>query len=199
MTREESREQTRQRLLDAALTLIARKGLTEASVEDIAEEAGYSRGAFYSNFDDKASLLLALLERDQVQITGGLHAVFGSELPVDDFERAVLSYYLNTYRKSDMFLAWMEAKALAVRDAGFRDRMRVVRAVMQTQIAGFVAAYRQRTGIVSKIPPEQVAIGLMCLCDGVQFAHLADPDAVTTESVEAVLTHYFEAMVTHRP
>jgi AcrR family transcriptional regulator len=46
LSREDSREQTLQRLLDAAEKLIARKGLDAASVEDIAAAAGYSRGAF---------------------------------------------------------------------------------------------------------------------------------------------------------
>jgi len=46
LTREDSQEQTRQRLLDAAQKLFARKGLDRSSVEDIAAAAGYTRGAF---------------------------------------------------------------------------------------------------------------------------------------------------------
>ncbi len=61
MTREDSRDQTTQRLLDAAQKLIAKKGLSAASVEDIAEAAGYTRGAFYSNFSSKGDLFIELL------------------------------------------------------------------------------------------------------------------------------------------
>ena len=50
LTREESKEQTRLRLLDAAQTIFMKKGYVATSVEDIAEAAGYTRGAFYSNF-----------------------------------------------------------------------------------------------------------------------------------------------------
>ena len=44
---------TRRRLIEAAERLFVRKGFDEASVEEISETAGYSRGAFYSNFDNK--------------------------------------------------------------------------------------------------------------------------------------------------
>ncbi|KAA2265716.1 TetR/AcrR family transcriptional regulator [Solihabitans fulvus] len=63
LSRAESREQTRERLLTAAAELFAEQGVSGASVEQIAERAGYSRGAFYGNFDDKHELVLALLRQ----------------------------------------------------------------------------------------------------------------------------------------
>ena len=67
LSREESREQTQRRLLDAAQSVIARKGLAATSVEDIAGAAGYTRGAFYSNFRSKGDLFIELLRRDHRQ------------------------------------------------------------------------------------------------------------------------------------
>jgi TetR/AcrR family acrAB operon transcriptional repressor len=49
-------------LLAAALRLFARRGYREASVDEIAAEAGYSKGALYWHFSGKAELLMALLE-----------------------------------------------------------------------------------------------------------------------------------------
>jgi AcrR family transcriptional regulator len=63
LSRDESREVTRHRLLTAAAELFAERGVTGASVEQIAERAGYSRGAFYGNFEDKKELVVALLEQ----------------------------------------------------------------------------------------------------------------------------------------
>lgn len=62
-TREEQRAETRQRLLDAAAEVVAARGLEGASIDEISERAGYSRGAFYSNFDGKPALLAALSEQ----------------------------------------------------------------------------------------------------------------------------------------
>ncbi|MFB8892332.1 MULTISPECIES: TetR/AcrR family transcriptional regulator [Microbacterium] len=58
-----SRENTRVRLLDAAAEVFAEVGLDAASVEAVCDRAGFSRGAFYSNFDSKGELFLALVER----------------------------------------------------------------------------------------------------------------------------------------
>ncbi len=63
LTRRESQEQTRQRLLDMAVVVFAQKGFARTSVEEIAERAGFSKGAVYSNFTSKEDLALAVLER----------------------------------------------------------------------------------------------------------------------------------------
>ncbi len=63
LTRAESHAQTRERLLVAARQVFARHGFGGASVDMIAEEAGYSKGAIYSNFETKEAILVELLER----------------------------------------------------------------------------------------------------------------------------------------
>ncbi len=59
------RQQTRDRLLDAAYQILAEHGIAGASIEAVCEAAGFTRGAFYSNFDSKTELFLALTEREQ--------------------------------------------------------------------------------------------------------------------------------------
>ncbi len=63
LTRDETRRQTRERLLEAAAEAFRRHGYNGASLEAIAEAAGYTKGAIYSNFDTKADLFKALVER----------------------------------------------------------------------------------------------------------------------------------------
>jgi AcrR family transcriptional regulator len=58
------RQETRTRLLDAAIEVFAEEGLQGASVEAVCARAGFTRGAFYSNFSSKEQLFLALLERE---------------------------------------------------------------------------------------------------------------------------------------
>jgi AcrR family transcriptional regulator len=76
------REATRQRLLDAAARVFAETGLDAASVEAICERAGYTRGAFYSNFDSKDELFLALCAQQaqaQIDAVGERVARFAAE------------------------------------------------------------------------------------------------------------------------
>src|ERR1700719_4220477 len=98
MTREDSRDQTTQRLLDAAQKLIAKKGLTAASVEDIAAAAGYTRGAFYSNFSGKGDLFIELLRRDHQKNTAEFNALRSDELPLQHIQGRAREIYARLYR-----------------------------------------------------------------------------------------------------
>ena len=71
------REATRQRVLDAAREVIAEMGVSGATVEHICEAAGFTRGAFYSNFADKDDVIDALVEREQNHLLDQLDAMFG--------------------------------------------------------------------------------------------------------------------------
>ena len=59
---QEEAEQTRQDLLDAALTMFSQKGYTATRLEDVAQSAGVTRGAIYYHFGSKAELFSALIE-----------------------------------------------------------------------------------------------------------------------------------------
>ena len=63
LTPERRRQLTRDALVDAAAEVFAQKGVSGASMEEIAAEAGFSRGAIYSNFGSKEELLLVVMDR----------------------------------------------------------------------------------------------------------------------------------------
>lgn len=87
LTREQSQALTREKLLLSASEVVARDGYDGASVERIAEEAGFSKGAFYSNFSSKEDILLELLERhagnDVVELTDLLSDVTDPDAVID--------------------------------------------------------------------------------------------------------------------
>src|SRR4051794_27032787 len=60
--RQVKQERTRSRLLEAAAVVFARRGYHVATLEDVAAEAGFTKGAVYSNFENKEALFLALVD-----------------------------------------------------------------------------------------------------------------------------------------
>ncbi|WP_338910486.1 TetR/AcrR family transcriptional regulator [Mycetohabitans rhizoxinica] len=194
LTREQSREQTRQRLMDAAQTLFIKKGFDASSVEDVAAAAGYTRGAFYSNFKDKAELLLALLKRNHGDIQQKLQRIFDLQSSAQDIEARILTYYSTLYRENKCFLVWMQARLLATRDAKFRARLNALSQQTRSDIAHFIDALCARRRIRSVVSAAQLALGLVALCDGIQFFHASDPH-VTDEMTEKVLAAFFSAAV----
>ncbi|HEX7935832.1 MAG TPA: TetR/AcrR family transcriptional regulator [Paraburkholderia sp.] len=195
LTREQSKDQTRQRLLDSAQAIFMKKGFVAASVEDIAGAAGYTRGAFYSNFRSKNELLLELLRRDHETMQAGLRAIFENAASREEMEARVMLYYSTLHRENKCFLLWVEAKLLAVRDGRFRLRFNAFLHEKLEQLAAYIREFSSRVGTPLLMEPEMLAMGLMGLCDGVQFFHTVDPQNVSSETAEAVLAGFFARVV----
>jgi AcrR family transcriptional regulator len=195
LTREQSKDQTRLRLLDAAQAIFMKKGFVAASVEDIAEAAGYTRGAFYSNFRSKPELFLELLKRDHEEMQAGLQSIFEDGLTREEMERRVLAYYSGLPRQNRCFLLWMEAKLLAARDSRFRVRFNAFLHAKLEELSAYIREFSARVGTPMSMPAEMLAMGLMGLCDGVQFFYTTDPQNVSADTAEAVLAGFFARVV----
>ena len=195
LTREDSRDQTTQRLLDAAQKLIAKKGLSAASVEDIAEAAGYTRGAFYSNFSSKGDLFIELLRRDHEKTHAELGALRSDALPLDLIQQRTRDLYGSLYRDNESFMNWTEARMLAARDAKFRAKLNALLAEKRGQIAEFIEYFYQRAGVEAPVPPAAMAMGFMALVEGVKLSMLSSPTDMTSDTAESVLTLFIDAIM----
>jgi AcrR family transcriptional regulator len=195
LTREQSRVQTRERLLDAAQAMFISKGFIGASVEDIALAAGYTRGAFYSNFGDKAELFVELLRRDHERMQAGLRAIFDAPAPREEMEARVLAYYSRIPEDNEAFLLWAEAKLLATRDADFNTRFNAFMNERRAELKAYVEEFSARVGTPLPMDPENLAIGLIALCDGMQLLASADPQRISAAQVQQVLAGFFSRVV----
>jgi AcrR family transcriptional regulator len=195
LSREDSREQTTQRLLDAAEKLIARKGLDAASVEDIAAAAGYSRGAFYSNFNSKHDLFIELLRRDHQQAMAGLNALRSSEVSLDQLHSRARDLYGQMFRDNDCFMNWTEARMMAARDTRFRAKLEALMIEKRGQIAEFIQYFHTRVGAAPALPPEKMAMGFMSLAEGVQLFMMSSPAEMTSATAESLLTLFVDSIM----
>ena len=195
LTREDSRDQTTQRLLDAAQKLIARKGLSAASVEDIAAAAGYTRGAFYSNFNSKGDLFIELLRRDHEATHAELALLRNDALPLDLIQARTREIYGRLYRNNESFMNWTEARLLAARDTKFRAKLNALFAQKRGQIAEFIEYFYRRAGVAAPVPEWVMAMGFIALVEGVKLSMLSSPADMTPETAESILTTFFDAIM----
>lgn len=120
------RTATRERLIEAALTVFAEQGVGGASVEQICDAAGFTRGAFYSNFESKDDLCLAVLEhqaeedlRSARQVLAGLDA--DATASIDDAVRQGVQVFLAAQRSDRTWvMASSELRMYAVRSESLR-------------------------------------------------------------------------------
>jgi AcrR family transcriptional regulator len=87
-SRDLAQQRTRETLLAVAARLVAEKGIGAVSIGDIAGEAGYTKGAFYSNFDSRETMLLDLVQRIQIDQAASMREL-EAEGPAADFASAL--------------------------------------------------------------------------------------------------------------
>lgn len=163
LTREESKEVTRTRLIEAAERLFIRKGFDDASVEDISEAAGYSRGAFYSNFEDKEHVFLAVIDRRRPK---ALDEIFQ---PISDpAERiaAVREWFSMQWRLRDFVALRMEFSRNAMRHRSVRKRLAELRRRELEAYAASLDRYLVAPDGAAVDRPEIVALVLLAVAHG---------------------------------
>lgn len=130
------RTQTRDRIIEAALGVFAEKGVLGASVEEICDAAGFTRGAFYSNYQSKDALCLALLERLAEESLAATREAIASlaqpeavaDLSIEELIDRAVGVFIRSQRSDRAWvLASMELRLYAARTgairAAYRERM----------------------------------------------------------------------------
>jgi AcrR family transcriptional regulator len=186
------KERTRERLLDAAAVVFARRGIEAASLDEVAEAAGYTKGAIYSNFSSKTDLIAALMDRRITQQAAAAEV---------DFEGVTLEQGLRTLDERSRSHAAAERDWAILATEFFLHSMRDPRsqAAMagqyeraRTLTAGMLAAKYADTGVEPPVPPRELAIIIEAIGIGVMLQSLLDPESVPQElaakGIELVLS-----------
>lgn len=185
-TRAEKQARTRAELLVTAAKVFARHGYKGASVEEIAEEAGYSHGAVYSNFDGKEDLFLAVLEdymAERAQELAQTQSALAEDAPIEVRARALADQWMERFAKDrESFLLHMEFVAHAGRDPELAERFGTRSAALREAIATYIAHYQELEGIKSDLSPEDLALVLRALGIGLAIEALVSPDAVREDA-----------------
>jgi AcrR family transcriptional regulator len=190
LTREESRAQTRERLLEAARTVFLQDGIEAVSIEEVAEAAGYSRGAFYSNFESKDDLLCAVLDREIESQRQEFDAMVAA-LPAADLMAKLRQYYVELGSDEGHCAFWLGLQLHAIRNAGIRPRVAELMRRKREQVISLMPLIYQAIG---KEPPgsvETVALGLMSIAQGLALTRMLDQESVTAESLPRALETLF--------
>ena len=179
---------TRSQILDAAEAIFPTRGYHQASVEEIAEQAGLSTGAVYSNFDGKADLCLALYERHCARQAQELEEVVArGATPEAQIEEAS-GHLLGVLRRDAQWLLLdMEFLAYAARHPELRARYAEVHAVMRDAVVHLIERATASFDLSLPAEPQALAVMMNALSMGFMFEKIADPDRVPDDALETAL------------
>jgi AcrR family transcriptional regulator len=196
LNREESQARTRNLLIEAARREIVKEGFAQASVRDIADAAGFSQGAFYSNFPDKEAILLELVQRHQSEERAKIEAAL-SQAP-DDAAKAMAGiekWAATVNSDADFAILAIELQLQALRSPSFAQgynelnrKHRRALGLLVTKLFGLLG--RQLPG-----DPVEIATGFIALGRGMA---LVSGEGETSRSGRIIVT-FLKALVASAP
>jgi AcrR family transcriptional regulator len=181
LSRKEKQAKTRSALLASAAKLICRKGIGEASVEDISTDAGYTKGAFYANFKSKEEMFLVMLDEAYAEELERLEAHLpGEGAPAEEVRESAEDFLQFVRSDPEWPRLYFEFVVYAARNPEFRDELATRNRAMRERIAQVIENWRRNWGEKSDVDPpfpfEDIAQMLFCMADGFLIAQMIEPD-----------------------
>lgn len=164
MTESPRRAQTRVALIEAAVKVIAARGV-DAPVEEFSEAAGFTRGAFYSNFSSKTELCQAILvhyaEKDLAAVQSAIPAALDLAGSMDEVTARAIDNFLALWGADvDALLALHLIRLSAAHDDDLRETVLQTDAAMAGAISPLIEGAFGDRGIATRLPIDEVVMVL---------------------------------------
>lgn len=188
LSRQARQVQTREALLVTARRLFIENGYGGTSIRDIAEQAGYSQGAFYSNFDSKETLLLCLLREHMQAEAKQLDVLLA---PAQRSLETILDDLQDWAGTLDRDVNWsmlsVELQLHAQRCDTFASAYRAIWQQHSQTLAQLIERMFAQRGIRPPAANEAIASALMALVHGLALQRAATGTAATGQMVVVFL------------
>ncbi len=189
-------EETKRKLLKAALRIFTRDGFQAASIDDIAREAGYTRGAFYAHFQSKEDLFFAMLEDEsQKHFEAISKTMEGLENEQERLE-ALREYYVSRVADRQWSILILEFKLYALRHPRLRAKLAsTYRSIRSKMRWGDIARIWKTSPEHMRETEEVIRIALQIVLNGLVLERAYDPATISEPQVSLLLRKLFNFMM----
>jgi AcrR family transcriptional regulator len=194
LTRAEKRERTYEELISAAEKLFIEQGFHATSVDRIAFEAGFTKGAVYSNFESKEDLFFAVYERRAERAVVEAEQVIGEVGPAAGLERLASDSAFRRGRDDGWLAVFFEFWAHVVRHPELRERFAKVHA---RALAPFVAATERLAEGGVRLPADVPGFNaaMFAMVSALTLERLTRPDVVDAALGARMIQFVTEALL----
>ena len=177
----------REALLDAAGRVFRRDGYAGATIDAIADDAGFTKGAVYSHFGSKADLFLSLLE-ERIEARARQQADHLEEHRApDDIATFIETVWLPARSDRAWRLVVLEFRLVAARDETLQKRYAAAHRRTIDGVARSIENLFERLGCTPARPPSQLAALVLALDVGGFLEELVDPDVIPRRDVPGIV------------
>jgi AcrR family transcriptional regulator len=189
LTRKQRQAQTRERLMESAMRVFSEEGLDGASIDAIAAAAGYTKGAFYANFESKDELFLTILEDRIDRRTKEVERVWSEddESPPEQARHSAADFARAIRADPEAPRLFLEFCAHAIRDESFRVELVTRFARLRERLEEAYTRRAQAYGVEPAIGMDRIVRMVIAICDGWELWQLLEPDAVDERLLEETM------------
>jgi AcrR family transcriptional regulator len=196
-SRADRQARTRTELIDAAEALFTANGFHATSLDAVADAAGYTKGAVYSNFSSKEDVFFAVYERRVERHLEHVGGMFGeADDAGEGILRVVAAVGESQSRRADGWMAvFLEFWTHVLRHPEHRARFGELHARAVEPFSTAMRRFTGQRGLAPAIPPEQLATAMFAMGNGIALERLTDPDAADADLSVRVVELLFGALV----
>ncbi|MGH9243538.1 MAG: TetR/AcrR family transcriptional regulator [Acidimicrobiales bacterium] len=191
LTRDQKKARTREALVDAAAQVFAERGFHLASLEQVADRAGFTIGAVYSNFAGKEELFLVVLDRwgveEAVALGQGLAAVRTAEAAVE----AVDTWFRERWSDPTRLFAIAEFMLHSRTRPAALDALRERALRVHAGLELIIESSRSSIPIAPDVDSHQAARAVLAISYGIAMQRIIEPDAPVAD----LLSHLLRRLV----
>jgi len=198
---QERTEITRARFIQSAEKIFARDGFEAAKLEEIATDAGYTRGAFYANFESKEDLFFALLEKEISHRIAALEKEMAKFRDPEAKLKAMREFFLSKTLDRRWSLLAMEFKLFAVRHPEVRQRLAAMHRRFVGPRVGMLEEVMKALGRELPVSAFAIGVSLATLGNSLMVEHMLDPALMPQSDVLQIMSNFFDGLTsgTQRP
>lgn len=178
------RPNTTARLLDAAFAVFAKRGFQSTSIEQICEAAGFTRGAFYSNYKTKDELFIALFDRNAGRILERVRELAAGQ-DADIAVASLVTYFTApTAEDRDWYLLSMEFTLHAIRNPDAAKVLAEHDRALREEMVPLITELFTKVGREPRMQPDRIARIIVALAEGAAAQSYVEPDVLPPGTLE---------------
>jgi AcrR family transcriptional regulator len=190
----ERAEITRARLIQSAEKVFARDGFEVAKLEEIAADAGYTRGAVYANFESKEDLFLALLEREISSRIAALEREMDKVHEPEAKLRVMREFFVNKTMDRRWCLLSLEFKLFAVRHPEVKQRLAAMHRRFVAPRVGFLDEIMRALGRELPASAHATGVSLATLGNSLNLEYMLDPTLMPEDDLRRIMSNFFDSL-----
>lgn len=195
LSREESQRQTRARLLEVGRQHFIEHGLGGAVAEKIAEQAGYSRGALYSNFADKEDLFIAVIQDEHERYCEIYNRIFRENVSSEALLRKLRGTYIDMLVNPEWVILWAELQSEAVRSRRLRERYWQFYSSMVEKGVRLLTEYIKLGKLVCKLTPSDFVLAMTSFSHGLAMRQRVLGSHLPEKTTRKLIGEMFDTLI----